>query len=271
MASVCSNSRLPPARSAAQRANPCRARRRSRRRRKPCWWLRLPGPHAHQRNADHAAQLQVGDAFLRPGLVHAQRIEIHGEQIAPVFERAMDHPRGARAVRSSGSGRPSRLRATRVSSPPPVRSSRKPRSAPVIASAVSTTEFSTSSMEKSALQRARQVQDGAQLGEIGRPAGSRAPGFFGGADLLHQPLQLRAVQGEDELVGIGRRRIRCGRIAQRRARHPLAVDQGAVAAAAVFQEYSPFSNTIRACARETRLSRMMRWFSGWRPMWKGSG
>src|SRR5580692_9355888 len=37
------------------------------------------------------------------------------------------------------------------------------------------------------------------------------------------------------------------------------------------RKYRPPSATISECARETRLSRMMRSLSGWRPMWKGSG
>ena len=50
-----------------------------------------PGANAHQRNADRAAQFQVGDAVLRPGLRRSQRVEVHGEQFAPVFQRATNH------------------------------------------------------------------------------------------------------------------------------------------------------------------------------------
>ena len=51
----------------------------------------LARPDAHQRDADHAAQLQVRDARLRPRLAFAQGVEVHGEQLPPAFQRAVDH------------------------------------------------------------------------------------------------------------------------------------------------------------------------------------
>jgi len=57
-------------------------------------------------------------------------------------------------------------RATRVSRASPWRRSRKPRSAPVMVRAVSTTETRTSSTEKELCNRAGEVEDGAQLGQV---------------------------------------------------------------------------------------------------------
>ncbi len=204
MASVCSSSRLPPARSAARQArihvehaDASRWPSESTLVASPC-----PGAHAHQRHADHAAQFQVGDAVLRAGVVA-------GPRDRSSWRAVRAGARSARRITSRGTRRslssrlvPARWRATRVSrpAPPDVRSSRKPRSAPVMASAVSTTDASTSSTENelcSVRARSRMARSLPRLPPTPGPAV-----FSGDAHLFHQPLQLRAIQREDQLVGI---------------------------------------------------------------------
>ena len=84
-----------------------------------------------------------------------------------------------------------------------------------------------------ALHRARQVQNGAQFGQVAAYPGRRAD-FFGPAHLFHQPLQLRAVQRKDELVGILRAEFDLVGIPQRLAGNPFAVHVRAVKTAAIF-------------------------------------
>ena len=112
------------------------------------------------------------------------------------------------------------------------------------ASAASTTEFEHIVERQAALQRARQVQNGAQLGQIGARArrAAHGPGLFVRAELVHQPLQLGAVQGEDELVGIREAKLDAVGIAQRVAFHALAVDDTGRAGCRHLQcVYSPSS------------------------------
>ena len=59
--------------------------------RKDTGGIALARSDAHQRDADHAAQFEIRDARLRPRLAFAQRIEVHGEQLPPAFQRAVDH------------------------------------------------------------------------------------------------------------------------------------------------------------------------------------
>ena len=233
MASVCSSSRLPPARSAAAMresiystptvslpvdstlvASPC------------------PGADAHQRDADHAAQFQVGDAVLRTRFVAAERVEIHGEQFPPMLQRAVEHfARHAQVAVAQVCAR-CLWRATRVSRPSPRRSSRKPRSAPVMASAVSTTEASTSSTEKelcTVRARSRMARSLARL----PPSAGGWRGLLGGAHLFQQALQLRAVQREDQLIGILRAEFDLSEFSSLCRVIALAVDEGAVRAAAI--------------------------------------
>src|ERR1017187_1451164 len=54
------------------------------------------------------------------------------------------------------------------------------------------------------------------------------------AELVDQPAQLRAVHGEDELVGIGKAKLDAVGAAQHMAFHALAVDIDAMPAAGVF-------------------------------------
>ena len=76
------------------------------------------------------------------------------------------------------------------------------------------------------------VQNGAQLGQVAAHPVRRA-GLLGAAHLLHQPLQFRAVQRKDKLVGILRAEFDLVGIPQRLAGNPFAVHVGAVKTAAI--------------------------------------
>ena len=204
---VCSSSRLPPARSAAVSARiHVEHARGLAGGGNHAGGIALPRADAHQRHANHAAQFQIGDAVLRPGLGRAQRDRNSWRADRAGVRARAGSPRAARADRCRAAG--ARRGGAPRASPDPLasRSSRKPRSAPVMASAASTTEASTSSSGERALQRARQVQHGAQLGQVAAHAG-RAVAVSGRRHLLHQALQFGAIQREDELVGILRAEI----------------------------------------------------------------
>ena len=95
MARVCSSSRLPPARSVGGQAGIHVEH---------AGGLLVGGEHAgriaahladaHQRHGYDAAQLQIDHAALRLELAGALRIEIHGEQIAPLLQGALDDAAG---------------------------------------------------------------------------------------------------------------------------------------------------------------------------------
>ena len=124
-----------------------------------------------------------------------------------------------------------------------------------MASAVSTTEASTSSIENELCRVRARSRIARSFAEIA--ADPAAASLFGRGDLFHQPLQLRAVEREDELVANPARRSRCGRSCWSACvRDALAVDERAVAAVADPRAtYSPSSATMRACVREARVSR----------------
>ena len=126
----------------------------------------------------------------------------------------------------AGSVAPWRLRATRVSSSPFLRSSRKPRSAPVMASAASTTEFSTSWRDRPVCSVRATSRMARSLARLAPAPGTlpHRPGLLVRAELADQPVQLGAVHGEDELVGIRKAQLDAVGVAQRVAFHALAVD-----------------------------------------------
>src|ERR1039458_4307443 len=86
------------------------------------------------------------------------------------------------------------------------------------------------------LQGTRHIQNGAQLGQVGAGARRAADGsgFLVRAELVDQPVQLGALHGEDELVGIWKAELDAVGVAQRMAFHALAVDIDAMPAAGVF-------------------------------------
>ena len=67
-----------------------------------------------------------------------------------------------------------------------------------------------------ALQRARQIQDGAQFRQIAAYAHGHGR-LLAAAHLLHQPLEFRAVQRKQQLIGILRAEFHAVRVLQRLA------------------------------------------------------
>ena len=173
----------------------------------------LSGADAHQRHADHAAQFQVGDAVLRPRLIRAQRVEVHGQQFAAMLQRAMDHLARHAQIRSRAGCAPLVPRHSRFQRRRRTRSSRNPRSAPVIGERRIHHRCQHIVDREGALQRARQIQNGAQLPQIAADALRRAA-FSASADLLHQALQFRAIQCEHQLIGILRAEFDAVRVLQ---------------------------------------------------------
>jgi len=45
---------------------------------------------SHQRYANDAAEFQLRDALLRPDAIFAQRVEVHREQVRPLFQGPPD-------------------------------------------------------------------------------------------------------------------------------------------------------------------------------------
>ena len=152
----------------------------------------------------------------------------------------------------------------------PARSSRNPRSAPVMASAVSTTRASTSSIEKELCSVRARSRIARSFAEIAADAGGTAA--FSAAPTVPSAASIprrRAQTGADRNPA---RRIRCGRSSAaccRVTRLPLTNVPCRLPQSSSM--YSPFSTRMRAWTRETRLSRRIRWFSGWRPMRNGTG
>ena len=83
-------------------------------------------------------------------------------------------------------------------------------------------------------------------------------GFLVRAELVHQPLQLGAIQGEDELVGIRKAELDAVGVVQRLAFDALAVDETPCRLPASSMNIRRPPRTIRACTREARLSRRIR-------------
>ena len=105
--------------------------------------------HTHQRNADHAAQFEIGDRVAGRALVPARPDRTTWRTDRGGFRAPLDQaPRHAQFVRRQDRPPPLARALRTCSSCASSNSSRKPRSAPVTASAASTTVFRTSSVEK---------------------------------------------------------------------------------------------------------------------------
>ena len=145
----------------------------------------------------------------------AHRVEVHGEQLAPVLQRAMDHL-----------SRHAQIGLVQVVPAPvaghaslqPVGRAQQQEAALRPGDGQRRVHHGYQHVvdRERALQRARQVQDGAQLGQVAAHSRHR-PGLLRRAHLVHQAFQFRAVQGENELVGILRAEFDLVGIAQRAA------------------------------------------------------
>ena len=192
------------------RANPCTARPPSRCRPAGRWCL-APVRRRMRTSGTQMTLRSSRSATLFCGSCRrADRVEVHGQQFAAMLQRAVDHLSRhpqiglSQLVPAAGAAR-------RAFPGLAGRSSRNPRSAPVIVRAVSTTRGQHVVDREGGLQRARQVQDRAQLcrGLRRRPCRHRlAPAphtcsisRFSSAPSGH----------EQQLIGILRRRIRSGR------------------------------------------------------------
>ena len=202
MARVCSSSRLPPARSAAATREsmystptvslPAESR-----------LVASPWPARMRTSGTQITLRRSRSATLCRG-----RVAPGARAGSKFMESSSRRCSSARWITLRGTRRSSSLQLVPVAVPrhphfqrrPPERSSRKPRSAPVTASAVSTTCASTSSMEKELSSDRARSSMARSLPRL--PPTPAAHGLVRRRHLFHQPFQLRAIQREDQAVGI---------------------------------------------------------------------
>ena len=104
------------------------------------------------------------------------------------------------------------------------------------------------------MQCPRKVQNGTQFVKV--PAHSRSQCFlFRPSQLLYQPLQLGAIQSEDQLVGILDAKFDLVGVVQRLLPYPFAIDERTVSAAGILDGVlAVFRRDPRVHTRSTAVS-----------------